>query len=1404
MENICIPMHLDAFALSPDCCQGASRIAPYTQPNYTSLRLDSHLIRNDILDHVDFHNTSPATKNPRLADIGISPPNNLKPNRMGVHLHWSLPNLYRTAVASGRQQTSASDTKDPTQPVFRRIPTRWLVVRHLKNFQEANVLPEFQCWVVESDAVRKIKTIPDNVDLESDVSPFVSYEGNSSDLNVLKAQTEVFIGQKFPLPWSEDGSRKHLTGGLTVMTSSNPLFPDYALHNTNALSIIDNFAYRSSPSDTQDSYLQKAVCDYFVIGWHADAADDPLMVLPAAAGDLSNTLDSRLSKLKLELSPAGSTKLGASQDPTRCLSHGAIYNVSYNSAQKPRSLADEGAAKFTSDIKMEPLSIGTTPLDAILTFLEAHKSDVDGIFGQGTQDIAKDILELAQLLYASADEYDARVQAQDLLAHQSYAKANGGSYWTYAKGADPTDASKPNSGKPKIPSQAEIDLLNRVSDAQISLDVCSRKLKSLQWDLFAEWWKYTSEFIPDKEPDKTNRQNQYRAEVDRIKGLIAGQNQAGGLVKQIQSLQDTISQLQSQVECKNSANEAFRLRTDPTICIAGLASGWPLTVVGQNLQVHLDSEFTGDNAAVSKIFGQRANPIPSVHGLQATAVRILTQCLQQSNTSNGAVGAPTIEGFQAWGARNPFVPLFIEWESMYYNIDFDKWDVEVRPSPVGHANSQVRYVPTSSLNTQPAIQKDFRILSGRINVLAQPLFDLETIVLAVLDSGSPDISLTPAEIQAIRDKIKQIQFVAAPLNGLTNHLLTRCEGAHVKPNVRVQGQKVVPLEAAVQSSQDIHIDLATLGLVDSESALTPYGSLFAFDQQQYPNPPFKAVTHGQMLFTKINIIDKFGQAICLPTPRPRRRIEVQPPNSNIYPCLSDNLAPDVVNGQLNTVFPTQNPVVAGQWPLCEYVQLTPSINQPARINASFLTRDTISPGHYSAWREASDYEQPIWGWIIINYADNGLQFFQADGTFYTEIRRSAHISPKWLPYGIPSSNSTSAASAQLDELIAQLSPQNDPDGTFLQSFFNMINGAIQDMSFPPSSYSAYANAIVGKPLALTNVGWSLELAEPAIRPQNALGRVTQDPQADLEAYAFKLKIGDVERSFDGVAGYFASHNTQTDSSTDWSKLFTYWVPEPHPKVQELVPDAFLPLHPYYINPEPASLSGTTITEARARKYAVTTVLMDPYNAIHGYSPALPTKALTLSLWTVQSAFDKMHAFFHLGPNLLIDDVPATYDKALAAGVVPAGTTPTAAASTAAAAANTTTSQPAAAGTGGGTTTDPTTGQPQTPPAPPPTPVVTLPVSGKKGTWTWLQPYPRPDTAASGGGSGGGGGGGGGGGSGVSSGTETTMNPQYAQINVQEDLGNVKFAAAPYTFVEGFLQLMGSLGQDPRDTGSSGN
>ena len=187
-----------------------------------------------------------------------------------------------------------------------------------------------------------------------------------------------------------------------------------------------------------------------------------------------------------------------------------------------------------------------------------------------------------------------------------------------------------------------------------------------------------------------------------------------------------------------------------------------------------------------------------------------------------------------------------------------------------------------------------------------------------------------------------------------------------------------------------------------------------------------------------------------------------------------------------------------------------------------------------------------------------MQFFLPDGTFFTEVRIGGPSgtlrSPNWLPFQDPTLGHPEvdkiANNPQLTQLLKWLTTDDFPQtGSVakdnLYAFFDMINQSIATMSFAPTDYSDYASSIVGKPLALANIGYSLELKEKPLVPQNTLipqsivnkDKTDPDPAehwiADgerLDQYKFPVKIGDVERAFDGVVGYFDKVETPMHQS----------------------------------------------------------------------------------------------------------------------------------------------------------------------------------------------------------------------------------------------------------------------------------
>ena len=173
--------------------------------------MDSALLQHDILDHVDFHRTWPASLNSRVTDLG-SPNHALRENRLGVYLHWVLPRAYRAgrtpkAATNGSSSGSTNDQASSQVPNYLLIPNRWFVIRRLRSSDpppSQTHIPEFQGWVVESNRVTRIDDIDAKADLEVDFAPFVQPKGNPGVAGQVQEQSEVFLGAKFPAEtWRE-------------------------------------------------------------------------------------------------------------------------------------------------------------------------------------------------------------------------------------------------------------------------------------------------------------------------------------------------------------------------------------------------------------------------------------------------------------------------------------------------------------------------------------------------------------------------------------------------------------------------------------------------------------------------------------------------------------------------------------------------------------------------------------------------------------------------------------------------------------------------------------------------------------------------------------------------------------------------------------------------------------------------------------------------------------------------------------------------------------------------------------------------------------------------------------------------------------------------------------------------
>lgn len=403
---------------------------------------------------------------------------------------------------------------------------------------------------------------------------------------------------------------------------------------------------------------------------------------------------------------------------------------------------------------------------------------------------------------------------------------------------------------------------------------------------------------------------------------------------------------------------------------------------------------------------------------------------------------------------------------------------------------------------------------------------------------------------------------------------------------------------------------------------------------------------------------------------------------------------------------------------------------------------------------------------------------ETDAGADTEVRiggpHGSTQSLKWLPFGKPqlADEEKNRPSQQLTQLLERITG----DADYLMSFFDMVNGSIAAMPYPPREYADFASSVVGKPLALANIGYSLELAEPPFEAQNTLppGDHIQriHPNETLDKYDFPVKIGDYSRPFDGLVAYFDMKEDApapggnpdtplTREEVDLEIMHTYFLDRDasqgssHDRRRPIgfatdgteMSGEYPTVTPYWIDPLPRwqDLDGRNpyadFAAEHYKRYHVKAVLVDPYTPIHIYSPILPVKALQLPAWTVQSACRKMTAFFHLGPMLITRDVApfAQVQKAVAdisggaqADVPPNPPLPV--------------------------VTDPT----QPPPVVPAPPSISIPMS-VKNKWRWLQPYVQGDGDG--------------------------RHTEFGSLPIVEEDGKPKFPPAPYTAVEGYLQLL---------------
>lgn len=1308
MGSLLLPVKVECFIFNKSVCSGAddeAKIAPLAQPDYALLQYNNHFLSNDVLRHVDLHAASPASTNMRFTDLGTNQP---RSRRQGVYVHWTLPRPYRTAATKTERKAQAglppdtdipgdekygesrpSDGHDPTVPSYYDVPPRWLVVRHIddrKSIQPESaegLVPEFRAWVVESDVCRSIDDLDESVDVQTDVSPYIAPEsglGGSVDVD-MQAQSEVFIGQRFPAEtWCEKNDTKRVR--LNLFNSSNQLFADYQPHNGNVFSMLDRFEYLDSAGKEQ--CLEAANASYYVIGWQPDIERDLFVPPTGQKSDDPSARPSQLQSLNMILEADDLTNAWSKDhSAARTLCHGAMYEVEWNALKKPSKVpADQTCSHL---MKASPIAVGTTPMDAIMAYVSGHsKSSVGDV-----HKLEMDLLKLQTLLLDRDEGVEPQRQAANVLSNFNFQRQDGGRKYFLSNPQDGDNKTTKPEGTYE-PTETELSNLSLMNEKQRQIDTLSRLLRKRQWDLFALWWK----LLIDVNAAATSGQyKKWREEITKHIGNIHRK------IKAIENEVDKV-ELDSKI-IQVGTSEPFHQAGDPTVLLAGIQSGWPVDFLDP-LKVRLRHQIIGarkDGKPVEPNLPENLGTIiknlegswgtenpwgtdmrlllsefiilksdinqehkpekPALLPLYHDVDRRLISPEDDKPSETGDPKKPNVPRWRdRWHGTQPWLPLYLEWEVNFIQIPYNHWELDDGDLTRNEAEySKLRYrIKTESLSKDDV--RDSRKLSGRVLMLPQPTMSLKHKVEQLFtDTPAPMLKGLEDDLDFILSNIDKLNLLSAPLAGFTDHLITRQGGTHVKPTYRQPNRsggggylpKAIPgAKVAAKHGEFGEADLILMGL---ETDLTPYGAGVSFSADG--ENPFKPVTHGQFCFSKLNIIDKFGQAVHAISPSisgdkttPKLYTSEYLRAQQLLQLSTSNATPVGGRGDSSVV-------------RSEFAQVPPQINQLARLNADFVTLQP-GPGGPSSkpyWKPVQQAGQPVWGWVMVNYANYGLQFFASDGRFYKEVRfggpDGSMTSLNWMPDRTGLEPDKDPGLKQLDNLLETLK-----DKDYLMAFIYMINGAMKHMLPAPGAFSEFSTAIVGQPLALVNMGWSLELAVEAYESHASFGpstmrrTLTQDEKdkkprkgdnSDNHVYAFRVKLGDKTKAYDGLVGYWnAKESPVAGDGLELRELFTYYIDEtedtglmndPRTKISHT---NFPKFNPYYL--DPTELRPLDHDVQHCRQLQGFGAIIDPFTAIHGYSSILPVRELKLSPWMWEKAFRNMTAFFHMGPLIVTTDL----------------------------------------------------------------------------------------------------------------------------------------------------------------------
>ncbi|MCS0634709.1 hypothetical protein NX801_03345 [Streptomyces sp. LP05-1] len=1147
------------------------------------------------------------------------------PDREGVYLHWQLPRALTHGTGGGPvarepgpggAATPGTGAEAAGAPVFPLVPNRWLVVRQAV---AASGERRETGWVVESD----------HLDPAGGTSPYL-HPGDGS-LTRIGRRVDLADGA-----WTEPGT----PGGLflTAVGPGLPTFAAYQPYNADVFSVHD----RTDDLDPLTAWR----LNYLVAGWYGDPAADPL------AGDAAARMAA------LAWTAGGPVPPGA-----RTLCHGTVIDLAWQRRGGPLPASDQ-PDYLTVGIGNTTEHATGALLDPGAAFDPAGPEDPAPL----ARLLAAAHHGLLDTLDAPDGEHRAQRAEHtswftpDPAGHTWVLEDAG----QRNDGAPATPRAPRAVRETRAAVLAGLNADQAAHDrAERELASARRRLYDLWWaaglpkvpDAPGERAGAYREDLRARLADATDLAARLRERVAELRRRIPWGNTPEELAAAITAYQEQHSLDPATTVLKRSVLPPYQLPNDPVVVLkATKAQPAPPPPEGSGATPEPypdepdasagdgpdeepllcrwpDQLVTGVRVAGTEVSAPPAalpQPpnLPEPAGLGAVLLSLLGELchLAPSDAPTlaraagyqgdlgalaGAMGDPAANAVGTPGAytaawRQPWSPLFFEWQAEYHPIDWRDDDPRAEDTAAHWEFDGYEYhwrgtgahsVPLTLSGRQFLTPAAGTTLAGALRQYARTHPGPHTPALRALARRAEDSGLFSQQLTGFTAQLAARSTTPAALTPFT-----------------------VPED-----------DLRTALTEAAARALPPDPGPRPRPFTGWAAPLFQQLRAGQFAVARLAVVDRFGHTLpaVKPDPRAVQRARyaattdvtgVGTPARAFAPRLPPELTPSLRDpDHPDRGHHTVNPPT---W--YRFVQLTPRLPQPARVHFTLLdARDDTT----ELPTAADPATTPVAAWLVPGHLDRTLSCYAPDGRPLGQLRTT--LPPDGRPrvtwQALPYSGHTDLESLRADhaQLYAFLTGLTDParGRGVLGGFLDAIGLVLDTVAPTGDAGPAHTTApLVGRPLALCRARLDLDLDGPPYTDPSWRNLRENAPPAYPD-YRWPVRLGERSELGDGLVGYFGG----VHRDTDYSRLYTVLA-------DSELPDAGRQyLTPIGTGASLALAARVPADDPDHLRAAHLTLLLDPRSTVHATSDVLPAAELTLPARLVEPPLARLPVSFRLGP-----------------------------------------------------------------------------------------------------------------------------------------------------------------------------